>query len=169
MLTLLYHNVAKKELEQVEELRFIFTSPTFVKDKSKKEKREFYIPKLNDNCQTFRANYKNNPVAADRLRYDILFHSDLSRDRGQSNGLDLEHFNWGNYDLVVIDESHNFCNGGNIDRKNLLQEAINSIVSIKEESDIDSLFSLGETTALRGEIKGLDDFELITFLVIRKA
>ena len=51
----------------------------------------------------------------------------------------------------------------------LLQEAINSIVSIKEESDIDSLFSLGETTALRGEIKGLDDFELITFLVIRKA
>ena len=37
----------KKELEQVEELRFIFTSPTFVKDKSKKEKREFYIPKLN--------------------------------------------------------------------------------------------------------------------------
>ena len=50
----------------------------------------------------------------------------------------------------------------------LLQEAINSIVSIKEESDIDSLFSVGETTALRGEIKGLDDFELITFLIIRK-
>ena len=42
--------------------------------------------KLNDNWQTFRANYKNNPVAADRLRYDILFHSDLSRDRGLSNG-----------------------------------------------------------------------------------
>ncbi len=71
--------------------------------------------KLNDNWQTFRANYKNNPVAADRLRYDILFHSDLSRDRGQSNGLDLEHINWGNYDLIVIDESHNFRNGGNID------------------------------------------------------
>ena len=49
----------------------------------------------------------------------------------------------------------------------LLQEAINSIVSIKEENDVDSLFSVGETTALRGEIKGLDDFELITFLVIR--
>lgn len=71
--------------------------------------------KLNDNWQTFRANYKNNPVAADRLRYDILFHSDLSRDRGLSNGLDLEHVNWGNYDLIVIDESHNFRNGGNID------------------------------------------------------
>ena len=71
--------------------------------------------KLNDNWQTFRANYKNNPIAADRLRYDILFHSDLSRNHGQSNGLDLEHINWGNYDLIVIDESHNFRNGGNID------------------------------------------------------
>ena len=50
----------------------------------------------------------------------------------------------------------------------LLQQAIDSIVQIKEESDIDSLFSLGETTALRGEIKGLDDFELITFLIIRE-
>ena len=50
----------------------------------------------------------------------------------------------------------------------LLQQAIDSIVQIKEESDIDSLFSLGETTALKGEIKGLDDFELITFLMVRK-
>ena len=64
--------------------------------------------KLNDNWQTFRSNYKNNPVLADRLRYDILFHSDLSRDKGLSNGLDLERVNWGNYDLIVIDESHNF-------------------------------------------------------------
>lgn len=73
--------------------------------------------KLNENWQTFRANYKNNPIAADRLRYDILFHSDLSRDRGLSNGLDLEHINWGNYDLIVIDESHNFRNGGNVDEE----------------------------------------------------
>lgn len=49
----------------------------------------------------------------------------------------------------------------------LLQKAIDSIVKIKEESDIDSLFSMGETTALSGEIKGLDDFELITFLIIK--
>lgn len=76
--------------------------------------------KLNDNWQTFRANYKNNPVAADRLRYDILFHSDLSRDRGLSNGLDLEHINWGNYDLIVIDESHNFRNGGNVDEEDIM-------------------------------------------------
>lgn len=71
--------------------------------------------KLNDNWQTFSSNYKNNPVLADRLRYDILFHSDLSRDKGLSNGLDLERVNWGNYDLIVIDESHNFRNGGRFD------------------------------------------------------
>ena len=70
--------------------------------------------KLNDNWITFRSNYKNNTIAADRLRYDILFHSDLSRERGTSNGLDLQHINWGNYDLIVIDESHNFRNGGKI-------------------------------------------------------
>lgn len=73
--------------------------------------------KLNDNWQTFRSNYKNNPVLADRLRYDILFHSDLSRDKGSSNGLDLERVNWGNYDLIVIDESHNFRNGGRFDNE----------------------------------------------------
>jgi prefoldin subunit 5 len=50
----------------------------------------------------------------------------------------------------------------------LLQTAIDSIVSIKEETDIESLFSLGETTALKGEIKGMDDFELITFLIIKE-
>ncbi len=93
--------------------------------------------KLNDNWQTFRANYKNNPIAADRLRYDILFHSDLSRDRGTSNGLDLEHINWGNYDLIVIDESHNFRNGGNIDddeetigfkKENRYQRLMNKVI-----------------------------------------
>lgn len=73
--------------------------------------------KLNDNWQTFRSNYKNNPVLADRLRYDILFHSDLSRDKGLSNGLDLERVNWENYDLIVIDESHNFRNGGRFDNE----------------------------------------------------
>lgn len=70
--------------------------------------------KLNDNWVTFSSNYKNNPILADRLRYDILFHSDLSREYGTSNGLDLSHINWGNYDLIVIDESHNFRNGGKI-------------------------------------------------------
>ncbi|MDR1827034.1 MAG: DEAD/DEAH box helicase family protein [Methylobacteriaceae bacterium] len=70
--------------------------------------------KLNDNWRMFRENYKNNPIAADRLRYDILYHTDLSREHGFSGGIDLEKINWGNYDLVVIDESHNFRNGGEV-------------------------------------------------------
>ena len=70
--------------------------------------------KLSDNWNTFKDNYINNPIACDRLRYDVLYHTDLSRDRGKSNGLDLDRINWGNYDLVVIDESHNFRNGGEV-------------------------------------------------------
>ena len=69
--------------------------------------------KLKDNWMTFRGNLINNPLANDRLRYDVLFHTDLSRERGDSViGLPLDRINWGNYDLVVIDESHNFRNGG---------------------------------------------------------
>ena len=70
--------------------------------------------KLFENWNTYRQNYVNNPLAKDRLNYDILYHTDLSRDYGRSNDLDLERVNWGNYDLVVIDESHNFRNGGKI-------------------------------------------------------
>lgn len=70
--------------------------------------------KLANNWNTYKDNYVNNPIAADRLRYDVLYHTDLSRTSGQSNGLDLDRLNWGNYDLVVIDESHNFRNGGKI-------------------------------------------------------
>ncbi|OON85793.1 helicase [Oribacterium sp. C9] len=67
--------------------------------------------KLAENWNTYKDNYVNNPIASDRLNYDVLFHTDLSRNGGFSNGLDLDRLNWGNYDLVVIDESHNFRNG----------------------------------------------------------
>ena len=67
--------------------------------------------KLAENWNTYKGNYVNNPIAADRLNYDVLFHTDLSRNGGMSNGLDLSRLNWGNYDLIVIDESHNFRNG----------------------------------------------------------
>lgn len=67
--------------------------------------------KLANNWNTYRENYVNNPLVKDRLNYDVLYHTDLSREHGVSNGLDLERLNWGNYDLVVIDESHNFRNG----------------------------------------------------------
>ena len=69
--------------------------------------------KLKDNWMTYRGNLINNPLAKDRLRYDILYHTDLSRDSGDTAiGLPIDRINWGNYDLVVIDESHNFRNGG---------------------------------------------------------
>ena len=70
--------------------------------------------KLSENWNTYKGNYINNPIAEDRLRYDVLYHTDLSREHGQSNGTDLDRLNWGNYDLVVIDESHNFRNGGEV-------------------------------------------------------
>ena len=70
--------------------------------------------KLYENWNTYRQNYVNNPLAKDRLNYDILYHTDLSREHGYSNDLDLDRVNWGNYDLVVIDESHNFRNGGKV-------------------------------------------------------
>ena len=88
--------------------------------------------KLADNWNTYKANYKNNPLVEDRMRYDVLFHTDLSRERGQSNGLDLSKINWGNYDLVVIDESHNFRNGGKIsgddEKENRYLKLLNRII-----------------------------------------
>ena len=75
--------------------------------------------KLKDNWLTYNQNVVNNPIAADRLRYDVLYHTDLSRDRGMSEtGIPLDRINWGAYDLVVIDESHNFRNGADSASKN---------------------------------------------------
>lgn len=73
--------------------------------------------KLEHNWNTYNSNYKDNPLKADRLRYHVLFHTDLSRRtdhvnrKVESNGVDLRRIEWGNYDLVVIDESHNFRTG----------------------------------------------------------
>ncbi|BFT94448.1 MAG: helicase-related protein [Minisyncoccus archaeiphilus] len=66
--------------------------------------------KLGDNWLTFLTNYEDNHLYKDRFNYDVLFHSDLSRKKGFSSNIDLSRVNWGNYDLVVIDESHNFRN-----------------------------------------------------------
>lgn len=66
--------------------------------------------RLRDNWTLYKSNDRRNSLAADRLHYDVLNHTDLSRDAGISGDIDLTHVNWGNYDLVVIDESHNFRN-----------------------------------------------------------
>ena len=66
--------------------------------------------KLGDNWLTYKQNVTNNILYADRFRYDVLYHTDLSRESGRSNDIPLDRLNWGNYDLLVIDESHNFRN-----------------------------------------------------------
>lgn len=89
--------------------------------------------KLGNNWKTYKDNYVNNPVASDRLRYDVLYHTDLNRTHGTSNGLDLDRLNWGNYDLVVIDESHNFRNGGKLsgednEKENRYLKLLNKVI-----------------------------------------
>ena len=90
-----------------------FTALAVIKYYEKRNKSILVLcpKKLSNNWNTYRDNYVNNPIATDRLNYDVLFHTDLSRNSGFSNGLELDRINWGNYDLVVIDESHNFRNG----------------------------------------------------------
>ncbi len=88
--------------------------------------------KLSENWNTYKGNYINNPIAQDRLRYDVLYHTDLSRVYGTSNGINLERLNWNNYDLVVIDESHNFRNGGEIsgedEKENRYLRLLNKVI-----------------------------------------
>lgn len=84
--------------------------------------------KLVPNWQTYRGNYLNNILHNDKFRYDILNHTDLNRTSGESNGIKLNAFNWGSYDLVVIDESHNFRNATHLrerkTRYDLLMEKV---------------------------------------------
>jgi len=85
--------------------------------------------KLGDNWLTFVNNYEDNPLTQDRFNYDVLYHTDLSRDFGDSNGIDLSRINWGNYDLVVIDESHNFRNNDpRKDRVTRYQKLLNQVM-----------------------------------------
>ena len=85
--------------------------------------------KLSENWNTFIKNYKDNPLQEDRFNYDVLFHTDLSRTHGDSNGMDLSRVNWGNYDLVEIDESHNFRNNSaRNDRETRYDKLMNNVM-----------------------------------------
>jgi hypothetical protein len=92
--------------------------------------------KLRGNWTVYKANSRLNPFLADRFRYDVLSHTDLSRERGYAGDINLETLNWGNYDLVVIDESHNFRNNapgkrddaGNLIRKSRYQRLMDDII-----------------------------------------
>ena len=111
-----------------------FTSLAVIKYYENRNKSVLVLcpKKLANNWNTYKDNYVNNPIAADRMRYDVLFHTDLNREEGTSNGLDLDRINWGNYDLIVIDESHNFRNGGHIsrdgDKENRYLKLLNKVI-----------------------------------------
>lgn len=85
--------------------------------------------KLADNWLNFNTNLKTNLFAKDRFNYDVLCHTDLSRTSGESFGIPLNRVNWGNYDLVVIDESHNFRNNDIYkDKETRYQKLMNQVI-----------------------------------------
>ncbi|CAI3236817.1 DEAD/DEAH box helicase-like protein [Desulfovibrio diazotrophicus] len=85
--------------------------------------------KLSDNWLNYNSNLNTNIFAKDRFNYDVLCHTDLSRTSGESFGIPLNRINWGNYDLVVIDESHNFRNNEAFkDRETRYQKLMNKVI-----------------------------------------
>ena len=85
--------------------------------------------RLRDNWTLYKANDRRNFLAPDRFNYDVLNHTDLSRDNGLSGDIDISHINWGNYDLVVIDESHNFRNKAtHVDRETRYDRLMRRII-----------------------------------------
>lgn len=112
-----------------------FTALSVIKYYEKKNNSVLVLcpKKLSNNWNTYKDNYINNPIAEDRLGYNVLYHTDLSRTHGKSNGLDLERLNWENYGLVVIDESHNFRNGGKLsgednEKENRYLKLLNKVI-----------------------------------------
>ncbi len=115
--------------------------------------------KLRDNWTVYQANSRLNPFVADRFRYDVLSHTDLSRDTGTTGDINLATLNWGNYDLIVIDESHNFRNNtpgkrddaGNIIRKSRYQRLMDDII----KSGVRTKVLLLSATPVNNDLKDL--------------
>lgn len=115
--------------------------------------------KLRDNWTVYKANSLLNPFVADRFRYDVLSHTDLSRETGYSGDLHLATLNWGNYDLVVIDESHNFRNNtpgkkdeeGNLIRQSRYQRLMEDIIT----SGVRTKVLLLSATPVNNDLKDL--------------
>ena len=82
--------------------------------------------KLFENWALYPAIYghRQNPFRDDRFGFTVLAHTDLSRTSGSSGGVNLANFHWENYDLVVIDESHNFRNDGGQRYQRLLEKVV---------------------------------------------
>ena len=117
--------------------------------------------KLRDNWTVYKANSLLNPFVSDRFRYDVVSHTDLSRETGYSGDINLApgYNNWGNYDLVVIDESHNFRNNtpgkrdeeGNIIRKSRYQRLMDDII----KSGVRTKVLLLSATPVNNDLKDL--------------
>jgi hypothetical protein len=106
--------------------------------------------KLADNWLNYRNNLTTNIFAGDRFNYDVLCHTDLSRTSGESFGIPLNRVNWGNYDLVVIDESHNFRNNDAIKEREtryqklmrqVIQQGVNTRVLMLSATPVNNRFS----------------------------
>lgn len=117
--------------------------------------------KLRDNWTVYLAqnNSELNPFLKDRFAYTVLSHTDLSRDGGKSDGVDLATLNWGNFDLVVIDESHNFRNNvkgkrdedGMVIRKSRYERLMQDIV----QSGVKTKVLLLSATPVNNDLKDL--------------
>lgn len=115
--------------------------------------------KLRDNWTVYKANSLLNPFISDRFRYDVISHTDLSRETGYSGDINLATLNWGNYDLIVIDESHNFRNNtpgrrdedGNIIRRSRYQRLMEDII----KSGVRTKVLLISATPVNNDLKDL--------------
>lgn len=211
----------KKQLDSIDELRLIFTSPTFVTEKASKAQREFYIPRISRERSLY-----GNEFRLDLLEY-MKQHEDIEtapkglhtvvgqtedspagvifvlRNINDSVNIDNRNRIHPFYMVYISEEGEIVCDYLNPKKlldtmrllcrgkgepcaelckrfndetddgrkmgeiSELLSEAINSIIDVKEENDIDSLFKSGGTSALLSAVSGLDDFELICFLVVK--
>ena len=115
--------------------------------------------KLRENWTVYRLNDALNPFESDRFRYDVLNHTDLSREQGYSGDINLATLNWGNYDLVVVDESHNFRNNtpgkrdeeGKIVRRSRYQRLMDDIIA----SGVKTKVLLVSATPVNNDLKDL--------------
>ena len=122
--------------------------------------------KLRENWTIWKANDERNPLIEDRLRYDVLSHTDLNRNGGKSGDIDLSTLNWGNYDLVVIDESHNFRNnatGKEDDEGNYKMSRYEFLMEKVIKSGIQTKILLLSATPVNNNLRDLrNQFYLIT-------
>lgn len=99
--------------------------------------------KLGANWLQYRQNSKENPFNNDLFGYDVLYHTDLNRMDGQQNGIDLSRISWGNYGLVVIDESHNFRNNNYAPEadvaRSFVRRSTSGMVAVREANGTISL------------------------------